>query len=293
MRVLNAMPPYNLFGLENQDYEKAKVVVLPVPYDSTSTYRAGSRDGPHAIIEASRQMELYSEELGADISKKIGIYTLEELEPNLDSPRKTVDRIAKEVSIILDDSKMPLLLGGEHTIAVGAIVAVSKSFKDFSVLHFDAHSDSRDEFMGSRYCHACIMSRARELCKSCYSVGVRSTDEQSAKRYSKNTLYMKDIGGMSTKQVVDRILKNTKKNLYITVDLDVLDPSEMPSTGTPEPGGMMYNDIKDILKGVLKERKLIGIDFNEMCPIPGITAPNFLVAKLIYLVLGYAFHNTL
>ncbi len=290
MRVLNAMPPYNLFGLEDQDYEKAKVVVLPVPYDSTSTYRTGSRDGPRAIIEASRPMELYSEELDADISK-IGIYTLEEIEPDLDSPKKTVDRIAKEVSIILDDSKMPLLLGGEHTIAVGAIAAVSKKFKDFSVLHFDAHSDSRDEFMGSKYCHACIMARARELCKSCYSVGVRSTDEESARKYSKDTLYMKDMQGMSTKQIVDKILENTEKNLYITIDLDVLDPSEMPSTGTPEPGGMRYNELKGILKGLLKERKLIGIDFNEMCPIPGLTAPNFLAAKLIYATLGYAFSN--
>lgn len=288
MKILNAMPPYNLFGIEDQDYDKAKVVVLPIPYDSTSTYKVGSREGPHAIIEASRQVEFYSEELGRDISK-IGIFTLDELAPDFDSPKKMVDRIAKEVSLILEDSKVPLLIGGEHTIAVGGVKAIAQKYKDFSVLHFDAHSDSRDEFFGTKYCHACIMARIREMCKSCYSVGVRSTTEELAKKHAASTLYMKDMRTMTTKQIVDSILKNTKKNLYITIDLDVLDPSEMPSTGTPEPGGMRYNDIKDILKGVLKERNLIGIDFNELCPIPGMHAPNFLAAKLIYQTLGYAF----
>ncbi|HUC38515.1 MAG TPA: agmatinase [Candidatus Acidoferrum sp.] len=290
MKILNAMPPYNLFGIEDQDYEKARVVVLPIPYDSTSTYKVGSREGPHAIIEASRQVEFYSEELNRDISK-IGIFTLDELAPDFDSPKKMVDRIAREVSLILDDSKVPLLLGGEHTIAVGAVKAISKKHKDFSVLHFDAHSDSRDEYFGTKYCHACIMARIREMCKSCYSVGVRSTDEESARKHSASTLYMKDMRAMTTKQITDRILKNTKKNLYITIDLDVLDTSIMPSTGTPEPGGMLYNEIKEILKGVLKERNLIGIDFNELCPIPGIVAPNFLAAKLIYTTLGYAFKD--
>ena len=288
MKVLNSTPPYNLFGLEEQDYDKAKVVVLPVPYDSTSTYKVGSREGPSAIIEASRPMELYSEELGTDISK-IGIYTLEELAPDFDSPKKMVDRIAKEVSLILDDSKVPLLIGGEHTIAVGAVKAVSKKFKDFSVLHFDAHADSRDELYSTKYCHACVMARIREMCKSCYSVGVRSIDEKSAKAHSNSILYMKEMRSMPTKKIVDKILKGTKKNLYITIDLDVLDPSEMPSTGTPEPGGMRFDELKDVLKGVLKKRNLIGIDFNELCPIPGMVAPNVLAAKLIYLTLGYSF----
>ena len=288
MKILNAMPPYNLFGIEEQDYDKAKVVVLPVPYDSTSTYKVGSREGPHAIIEASRPMEFYSEELGRDISS-IGIYTLDELAPDFDSPKKMVDRIAREVSLILEDSKVPLLLGGEHTIAIGAVKSIAGKYKDFSVLHFDAHSDSYDEFFSTKYCHACVMARIREMCKSCYSVGVRSTREETVKKYGSSTLYMKETRKMTAKQIVDKILDNTKKNIYITIDLDVLDPSEMPSTGTPEPGGMLYNDLKEVLKGVLKEKNLIGIDFNELCPIPGMVAPNFLAAKLIYLTLGYAF----
>ncbi len=289
MRILNATLPYNLFGLEDQDYKTAKVAVLPVPYDSTSSYRVGSREGPHAIIAASRTMELYSEEFDETISDKVGIFTLEELAPDFNSPEGMINRIAKEVGLLLEDKKVPLLLGGEHTIAVGAVKAIAKRYKDFSVLHFDAHADSRDEFNSTKYSHACVMARIREMCKSCFSVGVRSIDKESAHRYEKSILYMKDMQKMQTKAIVDLILKNTKDNLYITVDLDVLDSSEMPATGTPEPGGIRYDQLREILKGVLARRNLIGIDFNELNPIPGVVAPDFLAAKLAYMTIGYAF----
>ena len=289
MKILNSTLPYNLFGLEEQDYKTAKVAVLPVPYDSTSSYKVGSREGPHALIEASRSLELYSEELDETICDKVGIFTLEELAPDFNSPEGMVNRIAKEVGLLLEDKKLPLLIGGEHTIAVGAVKAVAKQYKDFSVLHFDAHADSRDEFNSTKFSHACVMARIREMCKSCFSVGIRSTDKDSAHKYEKSTLYMKDMQKMDTKQIVDLILKNTKNNLYITVDLDVLDSSEMPATGTPEPGGMRYDQLREILEGVLAKRNLIGIDFNELNPIPGMAAPNFLAAKLIYMTIGYAF----
>jgi agmatinase len=287
MKILNAMPPYNLFGLEEQDYGKAKVVALPVPYDSTSTYKIGSREGPRAIIEASRNLELYDEEFGIDVST-IGVYTTEELAPDFSGPKAMVDRIAKETSIILDDGKMPVLLGGEHTIAVGAVKALSKAEKDFSVIHFDAHSDSRDELYGTKYCHACVMSRIREMCDSCVSVGVRSIDERSAKEL-KDILYMKDILKMDKKQIADMIVKRTRKKIYMTIDLDVLDTGEFPATGTPEPGGMRYNDLKDILSMVLEKKRLLGADFNELCPIPGMAAPNVLAAKLILHTICAAF----
>ncbi len=290
MKILNAMPPYNLFGLEEQDYKTAKVVVVPVPYDSTSSYKVGSREGPRAIIEASRSMELYSEEFDEVISDKVGIFTTEELAPDLNSPEGMVNRIAKEVGLILDDKKLPLLLGGEHTIAVGAVKAVAKRAKEFSVLHIDAHADSYDEFMSTRYSHACVMARIREMCKSCFSIGVRSINHDSADRYEKQILYMKDMRKMETDEVVKTILKNCKsENIYITLDLDALDPSEMPSTGTPEPGGMHYDELKDVLKGVLEKKRLIAMDVNELSPIPGIVAPNYLVAKLLYSAIGYAF----
>ncbi len=289
MKVLNSTAPYNMFGLEEQDYDTAKVVILPVPYDATSSYRTGSRDGPRAMIEASRPMELYDQELDQVTSDNVGIFTLEELAPDFNSPEGMVNRIAKEVGIIIDDKKVPVLLGGEHTIAIGAVKAFASRRKDFSVLHFDAHADSRDEFNSTKYSHACVMARIREMCNSCYSVGIRSIDKDSAEKYEKQILYMKDMNTMKTKQVVDLILKNTKKNIYITIDLDVIDPSEMPSTGTPEPDGLCYSWLKLILKGILKERNLIGADFNELNPIPGIVAPNVLAAKLVYSTIGYAF----
>lgn len=287
MQILNSAAPYNLFGLEDQSYEKAKFVVLPVPYDSTMSYGSGSRDGPDAIIRASRHIELYSEELGFSPADA-GVYTLEQLEPDVSGPEAMVKRIAREVSIIIDDGKVPLLLGGEHTVALGAVMAIANAGDDFSVLHFDAHSDSREEFMNSKYSHACVMARIRDMCKSTYSVGVRSIDEQGYSKYSKDILYMKDMRSMSDKMVAESISKHVKKNVYITIDLDVLDPSEMPSVGTPEPGGMRYTSLINILSGVLKGRKLIGADISELAPIPGIRAPDYLAAKLAYELVGMA-----
>ncbi len=288
MHVLNQTPPYNLFGIEDQDYDTSKVAVLPVPYDSTVSYRSGARDGPHAIIEASRGMELYSEELGVDVSK-IGIFTLEELAPDFSSPEGMVNRIKKEVDVLIGDSKFPVLIGGEHTVSLGAIKSIAENEKDLSVLHFDAHSDSRDEFMGAKVCHATVMARAREIAKKCFSVGVRSTDEKSAKEYEKDMLFMKDMRGMGVKDLAGIISKNTGKNVYLTVDLDVLDPSEMPSVGTPEPDGMRFRELAGVIGELAREKRFMGMDFTELAPIPGMIAPNYLAAKLIYLAIGSVF----
>lgn len=290
MKLLSAMPPYNLFGIEDSTYEKAKVVVIPVPYDSTVTYKPGAREGPHAVINASRNIEFFSEELKQDVTK-IGIYTTEELMPNLDSPEKTINLIEKEVGLILEASKMPLLIGGEHSIAIGSIRAAAKRYKkNLSVLHFDAHSDSREEYMGSRYCHACVMARAAEACDSCFSIGVRSTDEDGYKKCKDHTIYRNEMHEKSTEEIVNRLLSGTKENLYITIDMDVLDPGIMPSTGTPEPDGLSFHELTSILKGLLAKKKLVGLDFCEISPIGGLDAPNYLVAKLIFLTLGYAFY---
>lgn len=287
MRILNATSPINLFGLEGQSYEKANFIAIPVPYDSTMSYGTGSRKGPMAIIEASRHMELYDEELNSNPSDA-GVFTTEEIEPDVDSPEKMVRRISKEVGIVMDDGKIPILLGGEHTIALGGIYAASEHYKDVSVLHFDAHSDSRGEFMGSKYSHACIMSRARERCSKCVSVGVRSIDSESARLYKDSIIYMRDVRGGKISDISKRISDMLSKNVYLTVDLDVLDPSEMPSVGTPEPDGMRYNQITSILKLVLHGKRLVGFDISELSPIPGIVAPDYLAAKLAYSIVGYS-----
>ncbi|EET90252.1 MAG: agmatinase [Candidatus Micrarchaeales archaeon] len=287
MEILNKTPPYNLFGLEAQNYENAKFAVLLIPYDSTVSYRTGAREGPHAIINASRNIELYSELLSRDFSD-VGIFTLDEMMPNFDSPKKMVERVAKETGLVIDDRKVPILLGGEHTIAVGAVKAFADRGLDFSVLHFDAHSDSRDEFMGTKYSHACVMKRIGEMCSSHISVGVRSIDAKTASSNSNDILFMKDMHGMTAKQIAARISKSTKKNLYVTVDFDVFDPAEMPSVGTPEPDGMHFHDFMEVVGSVFPGKTIIGMDFTELCPIPSVTAPDYFAAKLIYNSIGYA-----
>ncbi len=285
MKLLNSLPPYNLFGLENIKYEEAKIIVLPIPYDSTSSYKAGSRDGPHEIISASRNMELYNEEVDKNIND-IGIYTLEELAPDFNSPKGMINRIEKEIDLILSDLKIPLLLGGEHTISIGAITAFAKLDKNFTYLHFDAHSDSRNEYSGTKYSHACVIARVSKLVDY-YSVGVRSINEESMKD-SKNILFMKDIYEMDVNQISEIIIKNTKNKIYLSIDFDVLDPSQMPSTGTPEPEGFTFHKIKEILKKVLLQKQVIGMDFTELSPIPNLIYPNYLASKLIYFVINFS-----
>ena len=287
MQLLDSMPPYTLFGVEDCDYERAKVVVLPIPYDSMTSYKPGTRDGPHAIIEASRSMEWFSREFDFDPAKS-GVFTTEELAPDFNSPEKMSERVEREVSRILSDGKMPIVLGGDHSVSIGAIRAVAKG-GGISVLHFDAHSDSREQYMGSRYSHASVMARAREVCDSCYSVGIRSIDRASSEAYSRTTLFMDEVNSISESEVVKRILANTQGRIYITLDVDVIDPSEMPSTGTPEPDGISYARLRGILREVIKEREVVGMDFVELSPIPGMVAPNYLVAKLIFSCLGYIF----
>lgn len=290
MKILNPMPPYNLFGLEDADYEKSKVVVLPVPYDSTTSYKAGTRDGPHAIVEASRNIEYYSEELDRNI-RDVGIYTLDELAPTYSSASAMSDSIEAEIRKLLEDSKLPLVLGGEHSVSIGAIRAVAKREKEFSVLQFDAHSDYRNEYMGSKYSHACVMARALESSGSCYGVGIRSTDDECGRKYAKNMLYRKDMHDMSINEIINTIDKKTRKKIYITIDVDVLDPGQMPSVGTPEPDGLTFHELTTILREILKRKELLAIDFNELSPIPGMVAPNYLIAKLIYLTIGYNFYT--
>ncbi|MCL4382042.1 agmatinase [Candidatus Marsarchaeota archaeon] len=288
MKILNSLTPYTLFGLTPQ-YEESKIVVLPVPYDSTTSYKAGARDGPHEIISASRTVEPYNEELDMDIND-ILVYTTDELAPDVNSPKAMSNRVEREVDVILQDKKIPIVLGGDHSISIGAVASVAKIEKNFTYLHFDAHSDSRDEYSGSKYSHACVVARVGELTNSHYSVGVRSIEKEGMK-FFKTTLFRKDMHSMNLQEISDLILKNTNSKIYLSIDFDVLDPSQMPSTGTPEPDGLTFYELKEILKRVLSKREVIGMDFVELSPIPGLVYPNFLAAKLIYFAIGYAFNK--
>ncbi|MEM3555452.1 MAG: agmatinase [Candidatus Micrarchaeia archaeon] len=287
MRLLHSLPPYNFAGLEPEhaDFNKAKVVVLPVPYDSTVCYTAGTRNGPHAIITASRQMELYDEEMGWEPAT-IGIHTLDELEPSRNSPQETMNRVERAVQEILENKKFPVVLGGEHSISVGVVKAFSKIHRELTVLQLDAHADLRDEFEGTKFGHTSVMRRISEITHT-VQVGIRSISKgeaEFARRKKLQIFYARDF-----KQ--EKIIPQLKKNVYVTIDLDVFDPSEVPAVGTPEPGGLHWYEVLSLLKQVASKRNVVGFDVVELCPIPGETHSDFLAAKLIYKFLSHIFNQ--
>jgi len=281
------LEPYNFGGLERQNYKSSKVVIIPVPYESTTYYMSGTKEGPWAIINASRHMELYNAEDGRNISK-IGIFTLEELEPSKNSPKETISRIENVITQILNDEKFPLMIGGEHSITLGAASAFKKKYSshNLSVLQLDAHTDLRDEFEGTKFHHATVIRRiSQDLKMPITQVGIRSISEEESeylKESKKNNIFYDKR--FSNEEVINTL----KENVYLTLDLDVFDPSFMPSVGTPEPGGLGWYEVLDLIKEVAKNRKIVGADVVELSPIPGFVAPDFLAAKLIYKIIGYS-----
>ncbi|MFH1056009.1 MAG: agmatinase [Candidatus Altiarchaeota archaeon] len=275
-------------GLERHfsDYSKARFAVLPVPYEKTTTYAKGTAKGPKAIMEASCKLELYDEELDSTPAES-GIATLKPLVIR-DKPEIMVRKVKDACLKILDDGKFPILLGGEHSISVGFLLALKERVPDVSVLQFDAHADLRESYRGSRYNHACVMARIRENVE-CVQVGIRSISDEESElvkklRSDKTLFFAKDVlEGDCTKDIINRL----SENVYITFDLDCMDPSIMPSTGTPEPGGLGWYDVLRILKAVTSAKNVVGFDVMELCPKPNSEASDFTAAKLAYKMLGY------
>jgi len=279
----NKALPNNFGGLPARysKYQNAAIVVLPVPFDKTSTWVKGSAKGPRAIINASRNMELYDIETASEVYTK-GIHTAKSLQAK--SSATMVKSVFTKCRAFLDDDKFVITLGGEHTVALGAIQAHAEHFADMSILHLDAHSDMRDSYEGSKFNHACVMARALEMTDHVVSVGIRSMDTGELKNVKKkNMFYASKI--VQSRDWVPRVLKRLTRNVYITIDLDVFDPSIMPSTGTPEPGGLGWYDVMSLLERVIKSKNVIGFDVVELCP-SGNVAPDFLAAKLIYKLLS-------
>ncbi len=264
--------------------EKAKAVVLPVPYDATTSYGGGTRRGPAAIIDASRHIELYDLELNRETHTDLGIATLPELEPDTDSPAGTIRRVEKAVAELVRRRTFPLILGGEHSITLGAVSALAKRTANLSVLVIDAHADLRDSFEGSRNNHACVMRRVREKVKRVVQLGIRSLDRDEVgyiRRQKINTVFLApDFDNQE-------VLKHLTKNVYLSIDLDCFDPSQMPAVGTPEPGGLYWYQVLYFLQDVFASRRVVGADIVELSPIPGNHAPDFFAAKLAYKLIGY------
>jgi agmatinase len=281
-------PAVNFASLDEEDssYERARVVVLPVPYDSTVTARAGTRDGPRAIIEASADMELYDVGLGLEPFRH-GIHTLPEVAPHTGSPEAMIDRIESVVGELLDAGKFVVTLGGEHTVAVGPVRAHAKRTPGLSVLAFDAHSDLRDEYLDSRYNHACTLRRALEVAPVT-QVGLRSASAEDAALIRERGLAFysprayREAGAAA---VVGRL----SDQVYITIDLDHFDPAEMSAVGTPEPGGLHWDEVSDLLAAVAKTRRIVGFDVTELSPSLGPQSCAQLAAKLTYRLIGLAF----
>ena len=269
-------------------WENSRIVILPVSYDLTTSYKPGTSSGPKAIIDASRYMETYDDETGKEVYK-LGIYTAEEIKPITPKPEGIIENVEKETGSIIKAGKFPVILGGEHSITLGPVRAFKKKFKNFSVLQLDAHRDLRSSFQGSRHSHACIAKRILEI-TNLTQVGIRSLSKDEAGKGYKylKTFFMKDM--VENEEWIESAIGSLDSDkVYVTIDMDVFDPSIMPSVGTPEPGGMGWYETLKLLKKLSLEKEVIGFDVVELSPMQGNVSPDFLTAKLIYKFLSYIF----
>lgn len=274
-------------GPPHTDLATARAVILPVPYDRTATYGKGTANGPSALIAASCNMELYDEELGADLYT-LGIHTAGPVCGNEAPPEEMVRRVEEAAGRFLDLGKMVVTVGGEHSITAGAVAAHHRRFPRMTVVQLDAHGDLRDSYEGSKNNHACVMRRVRELCPT-LSLGIRSLSREEADYLAGNPAPM--ISGKRVAEGRDWIneaLEAAGEEVYVTVDLDYFDPALVPGTGTPEPGGGDWYSALAFLRALSQSSRIVGFDIMELAPIPGQPASDFLAAKLLYRMLGYA-----
>ncbi|MFH0731840.1 MAG: agmatinase [Candidatus Omnitrophota bacterium] len=281
--------PDNFCGLDKRysEYGKSKAVIMSIPYEFTTTYIKGTSKAPKAIIEASKYLELYDEELDRVISE-IGIATLAPYKPPI-QPKAMVSGVKKHCLKVINDGKFPLVIGGEHSISVGFLLALKEKYPDITVLQFDAHADLKDKYKGSEYNHGCVMARIRQHCDA-VQVGIRSLSVEEAESIrAKKYKILWAIDKLNINNWVNEILDSLGKNVFITFDLDVFDPSLIPSLGTPEPGGLSWEDVLFITKAVFKQKNVVGFDVVELCPNPANKSSDYITAKLIYKMLGYKF----
>lgn len=280
-------PPYNFGGLPKEfvSYKKAQVAVVPVPFDLTTSWMTGTRRGPKALIEASGYMELYDIETSSEVYRR-GIFTDAPVEAK--STKSMNKKVHAAVAKHLAAGKFVVTLGGEHSISYGAAQAHIEKYSQLSILHLDAHTDRRDEFEGDKFSHACTMRRIAELNGDIVSVGIRSLDAAELPALdATRVFYAENI--YQSMDWVEQVVGLLQPNVYLTFDLDVFDPAIMPSTGTPEPGGLYWYPVLQLLRAVTKARNLVGCDVVELLPEARNKAPDFLAAKLVYKILSYKF----
>lgn len=280
--------PLNFGGLEPEfsDLARAAAVVLPVPYDFSTSYQSGTRGGPEAILAASRNVELWDEEIGP--TYRAGIHTLAALEPTAAGPEAMAARVEQAVGFILDQGKLPAILGGEHSITAGAVAAAAARIPGLSVLQLDAHADMRDSYLDSPYSHACVMRRIRDRVPAA-SVGIRSMSEAEALELRAHPRPMWSVRQFrALRGAWAPILDALTDRVFVTFDLDALDPGILPATGTPEPGGLDWYEAVDLLRAVAERSRIVGFDVVELAPLPGQVASDVLAARLTYRLIGLA-----
>lgn len=284
--------PDNFLGLppELSGYPTAKAAVLPIPYDATTSFNVGTRDGPRAIITASQQVELYDEELGRETYRKVPVATLDPLEADVSGPEAMVRGVEAAARKVVKDGKFLLALGGEHGISSGLVRAVRGRYRDLSVLQIDAHADLRDSYQGSPYSHACVMRRIHEAKVDAVGVGIRNYSAAEAR-------FIREAGKRIVsartcregRDWIGQVVAGLSDHVYVTIDIDGFDPAFAPGTGTPEPGGLDWYQVTDLLAAVARAKRIVSADIVEVRPLAGNPVTEFLAAKLAYRLLGLAF----
>ena len=281
----------NYLGLQGDlaDYDKSAIVIVPVPFDGTSTWVKGADKGPKALLEASEKVEYYDIETKTSIFQK-GIHTMQPIVTGKEKSEEVADIVEAALTKLIDAKKFPVMIGGEHSVSIGAFRAMASRYDDFSILQFDAHTDMRDIYFGSKYNHGCVLARGKEVCKHITQVGIRSMGEEELVNIDQNRVfYSFDMNSWRTNWI-NEVVDQLTDNVYITVDLDSMDPAYLPATGTPEPEGIRYRDIINAVKAVAQNKKIIGFDVVELAPSEEFKASDFLAAKLIYQILSLKYY---
>ena len=282
-------PPQNFAGLSSPyaDFETARVVILPAPYDGTTEWHSGTREGPQAIISASQYLELYDMELEQEVHK-VGIHTLPSIQPVLNSPEEMIQRIYHIAQELIKQDKFVVMLGGEHSLSLGTVQAFKDKYNDLCVLQLDAHADMRNEYSGTKYSHACVMRRVLEHCPITQA-GIRSLSLEEQQFLNHNNMRIFDSSALTSNTALSQqIVDSLGHNIYISIDVDIFDPSIMAAVGTPEPGGMQWTEVLNLLKLVTTYKHVVGFDLMELCPREGTASCTFLAAKLAYKLIGYS-----
>lgn len=287
----------NFLAIEDEysSYNSSKIVILSAPFEKTVSYGKGTANGPKEIIKASHYVEFYDEEFDRELVFEKGIATLTELKFKDMSTKKGINKIYKQVKELIADNKFVVTLGGEHSLSSAPAKAHFEAYENLSILQIDAHSDFRDEYEGSKYSHASVMARVAEFTKDIVQVGIRAQCIEESKFIKENgikTYYMRDIRtGKHGEDWQQRVLDDLKENVYVTFDVDGLDPSVITATGTPEPGGLLWDETMNLFRMIGEKKNIVGFDVVELAPSKYHESSSFVTAKLVYKLLNYSFIN--